>query len=337
MTSTAETLRIADPRRRTGAGLLGILCLILLGEILTPNPWAVLWPVLPVLGAAALLLSQTQYPVLGWVMPLLTIGGLFVVKGADQPWGWCLAAGSMAAAMLGIAEREGAPIERRAWAYLPVLTLAAMFPLAPGYRDFINSAAGWIHSEEARQLAVLESTPMPAEQKVAAGQLIASGIQFGLVLAQNILPVFLFVWVALLVHLAERMARRLAELVKRPLPEVAPFEQLRMPDGMVWLLVGGLALVALRDPRVMPVGLNLSIAVGLAFALQGLSVVKVFLVTHGMTPGLITMLFLFTTLTMWPILPVACAGVGLMDLWLDFRRLDAGAKTDEREGDNLWK
>jgi uncharacterized protein YybS (DUF2232 family) len=83
----------------------------------------------------------------------------------------------------------------------------------------------------------------------------------------------------------------------------------------------------------VPVGLNLAIAVGLAFALQGLSVVKVFLVAHGMTPGLIALLFLFTTLTMWPILPLACAGVGLMDLWLDFRRLDAGAV----EGGNSWK
>jgi hypothetical protein len=337
VTSTAETIRIADPRRRTGAGLLGILCLILLGQLLTPEPWMVLWPVLPVLGAAALLLSQTQYPVLGWLMPLVTIGGLFILKAADQPWGWCLAAGSLAAAMLGIAEREGASIERRAWAYLPVLTLAAIFPLAPGYKEFIASAATAIHAEEARQLAVLESTPMAVEQKVAAGQLIASGIQFGLMLAQNILPVFLFVWITLLVHLAERMARRLAELVRRPLPAVAPFERLRMPDGMVWLLILGLALVALRDPRTVPVGLNLSIAVGLAFALEGLAVVKVFLVTHGMTPGLITLLFLFTALTMWPILPLACAGVGLMDLWLDFRRLEPRAKTNEQEGDNPWK
>jgi len=89
----------------------------------------------------------------------------------------------------------------------------------------------------------------------------------------------------------------------------------------------------LRDPRTVPVGLNLSIAVGLAFALQGLSVVKVFLVSHGMTPGLIALLFLFTTLTMWPILPLACAGVGLMDLWLDFRRLEPGAP----EGGVSWK
>ena len=329
MTSTAE---IADPRRRTGAGLLGILCLILLGELLTPQgPWSMLWPVVPVLGAASLLLSQTQLPAIGWLVPALTLAGLALAGAASEPWGWCLAAGTMASAMLGFAEKEGATIEKKAWAYLPVLTLAALFPLAPGYVAFVADAVGKLHAEEARQLAVLDQTPMAVEQKVAAGQLIASGIQFALVLAQNVLPTFLFVWIALLVSLAERMARRLAELVKRPLAEPVPFERLRMPDGMVWLLILGIAVVTLRDPKTVPVGLNLALAVTLAFALQGLSVVKVFLVSHGMTPGLIALLFLFTTLTMWPILPLACAGVGLMDLWLDFRRLGAP------EGGVSWK
>jgi len=225
VTSTAETIRIADPRRRTGAGLLGILCLILLGELLTPQgPWAMLWPIVPVLGAATLLLSQTQVPAIGWLVPALTLAGLAIFGWTSEPWGWCLAAGSMAAAMLGFADRERTPAERRAWAYLPVLALAALFPLAPNYADFVAAVAGKLHAEEARQLAVLDTTTMAAEQKVAAAQLVGSGIQFGLVLAQNILPVFLFVWVALLVHLAERMARRLAELVKRPLPEPLAFE-----------------------------------------------------------------------------------------------------------------
>jgi uncharacterized membrane protein YjjB (DUF3815 family) len=337
VTSTAETVRIADPRRRTGAGLLGILCLILLGQLLTPEPWMVLWPVLPVVGAAALLLSQTPYPLLGWLLPLGAISAVFALGAQGQTWGWCLAAGSVAAALLGLAERQGQSLERRAWAYLPVFALAAVIPLAPGYAQFIGAAADAIKSEEGRQLAVLQSTPMAADQKVAAEQLIASGIQFGLLLAQNVLPMFLFVWVALLVHLAERLARRLADLVRRPLTGNFPFEQLRLPDGMVWLLVVGILLVVVRDPRTVPVGVNLAGSVALAFALQGLSVVKVYLVTHGMTPGLIALLFLFTLLTMWPILPLACAAVGLMDLWLDFRRLEPRAEGEEPEGGNLWK
>ena len=52
------------------AGSVWILALILLGQLLTPEPWTYLWPVLPVAGAAALLLAQTGVPAAGWLPPL---------------------------------------------------------------------------------------------------------------------------------------------------------------------------------------------------------------------------------------------------------------------------
>jgi len=337
VTSTADPALTADTRRRTGAGLLGILCLILLGQALTPEPWMYLWPMLPIVGAAALLLTQTQFPALGWFPPLACLGALFAFQSAGEPWGWCLVAGALAAAMLGLAEREGAEPTRRAWAFLPVLTLAAAFPLAPGYGELTDAVARAITSEEVRQLASLRGMNMPADQKVAVEQMLALTTAAELSIVRHVLPAFLFVWIVLLVHLAERMARRLAELVRRPLAPAAPFANWRLPDGAVWLLVAGLTLLATRDARVVPVGINLAVAVGLAFALQGLAVVKSFLTTHGMTPGLVTMLFLFTSLTLGPVVPMACAGVGLMDLWLDFRRLEPRADKIEPEGGDPWK
>src|SRR5205823_2724529 len=101
--------------------------------------------------------------------------------------------------------------------------------------------------------------------------------------------------------------------------------------------VAGLALVVSKDARVAPVGLNLAASVGLAFALQGFAVVQAFLTSAGMTPGLVTLLFLFVALAMWPILPIGCAGVGLMDVWLDFRRLEPRTIDDGPEGGRPWK
>jgi hypothetical protein len=211
------------------------------------------------------------------------------------------------------------------------VALAATFPLAPGYRELVARLTSLITGEEARQLASFRAMALDPEQRLAVEQLVAASTKAELEIAKNVLPTVIFVWLALLVQLAERMARRLAELVRRPLLPPAPFAAWRLPDGAIWLLVLGLALVAARDPNVGPVGLNLAAAVGIGFGLQGLAVFKWFLARQGMTPGLVVLMLAFAALLLGPVLPMAAAGVGLMDQWLDFRRLESG------EGGWSWK
>jgi hypothetical protein len=331
VTSTVDRSFGAESRRRTGAGLLGILSLILLGQLVTPEPWTYLWPVLPVVGAAGLLLAQTNVPVLGWAPTVACLVSIFALGMTDQPWAWCLTAGALASSLLGVAERAGTESERRAWAYLPIVALAATFPLAPGYRDLIARIAQAISGEEARQLASFRQMALEPDQRLAVEQMIALSTEVELKIAQNVLPTVIFAWLALLVQLAERMARRLAELVRRPLLPSPPFALWRLPDGAVWLFVLGLGLVAARDDSARPVGVNLAAAVGIGFALQGLAVVKWFLAGQGMSPALVVLMFAFTSLLLGPVVPLAAAGVGLMDQWLDFRKLESS------EGGRSWK
>ena len=117
MTSTVDRSFGSDSRRRTGAGLLGILSLILLGQLITPEPWTYLWPVLPVVGAAGLLLAQTNVPVLGWAPVAASLAAIFAFGVSDQPWAWCLAAGALASTLLGVAERQGTELPE--WAKQP--------------------------------------------------------------------------------------------------------------------------------------------------------------------------------------------------------------------------
>jgi len=56
-----------------------------------------------------------------------------------------------------------------------------------------------------------------------------------------------------------------------------------------------------------------------------------------MAPGLVLMLFVFAWFMLGPVLLVAATGVGLMDLWLDFRHLEPRAEEHEPEGDRPWK
>jgi hypothetical protein len=334
---------IADPgfeavtRRRTGAGLLGILALILLGQLLTPEPWTYLWPVLPVAGAAALLLAQTGVPAAGWLPPLASAMALLFFGVADQPWAWCLLAGVVAAALMGLAERRGHVDSNRLWAYLPLVVLAAAFPLAPGYKEFVERVAGAIRAQEARQILSLKELALRPDQRLAFEQFVGAVTDRQVAVVQAVLPTLLFAWVALLVHLAERMAHRLAELVRRPLSPTLPFTAWRLPDGAVWLFIAGLALVAAREARIEPVGVNLAAATGLAFGVQGLAVMKSMLSSQGMAPGMVMMLFVFVWFMLGPVLLVAATGLGLMDLWLDFRHLEPRADEGEPEGGRPWK
>ncbi len=337
MTSTADPGYAAVTRRRTGAGLLGILALILLGQLLTPEPWTYLWPVLPVAGAAALLLAQTGVPAAGWLPPLACVAALWSLGAAAQPWAWCLVAGVSAAALLGLAERRGRDDSFRLWAYLPLVVLAAAFPLAPGYREFLDRVVAAIKGQEARQLAALQDVTFRPDQRLALEQFVGAVTTRQVAIVQAVLPTLLFAWVAVLVHLAERMAHRLAELVRRPLLPRVPFAAWRLPGGAVWLFIAGLALLAAREARVEPVGINLAAASGLAFGVQGLAVMKSVLSSQGMAPGMVMLLFVFVWFMLGPLLLVAATGVGLMDLWLDFRHLEPRAEEHEPEGGRPWK
>lgn len=337
MTSIADPGFEAVTRRRTGAGLLGILALILLGQLLTPEPWTYLWPVLPVAGAAALLLAQTGVKAAGWLTPLASAGTLALFGVAGEPWAWCLMAGVFAAALLGLAQRQGREDATRLWAYLPLVLLAAAFPLTPGYREFLDRVVGAIRGQEARQIAALREVAFRPDQRLALEQFVGAVTDRQAVIVSTVLPTLLFAWVALLVHLAERMAHRLAELVRRPLAPPVPFESWRLPAGVVWLFIGGLALVTLREARFEPVGINLAASTGLAFGVQGLAVLKSVLSSQGMAPGMVMMLFVFVWFMLGPVLLVAATGVGLMDLWLDFRHLEPRADEGEPEGGRPWK
>jgi hypothetical protein len=85
------------------------------------------------------------------------------------------------------------------------------------------------------------------------------------------------------------------------------------------------------------VGINLAAASGLAFSLQGLAVMKSVLSSQGMSPGMVMLLFAFVWFMLGPVLLLAATGVGLMDLWLDFRRLEPRAEEHEPEGGRPWK
>jgi hypothetical protein len=126
----------------------------------------------------------------------------------------------VAAALLGLARAERRRGRRPAWAYLPIIVLAAAFPLAPATAS--SSTVGRRRLQARRRASSrrlqdvsFRPTSVRRSRSSSASVTVAAGARAGRAADRAVR------WVALLVHLAERMARALAELVRGRLRRAA--------------------------------------------------------------------------------------------------------------------
>jgi uncharacterized protein YybS (DUF2232 family) len=98
-----------------------------------------------------------------------------------------------------------------------------------------------------------------------------------------------------------------------------PFAEEAVPDHLVWSVIAGGLLVASRQTELERVGVNLLIVLTPLYAIQGLAVFRFFFL-RVRVPRLLQALG-FGLFAMQPLLLVAVAGVGLSDLWIDFRKI----------------
>lgn len=97
-----------------------------------------------------------------------------------------------------------------------------------------------------------------------------------------------------------------------------PFAQWRLPSGLIWLLiVSGFAMLAPLEPLAL-VGRNLLAVLLPLYFLQGLAVVSSFLQRKAYPPVLKGLIYML--LIIFNPLPLVITGVGIFDLWVDFRR-----------------
>jgi uncharacterized protein YybS (DUF2232 family) len=102
-----------------------------------------------------------------------------------------------------------------------------------------------------------------------------------------------------------------------PLPGV-PFRQWRSSEWLIWLLIAGGFGTAFTDDLAHRVALNLLTVLLPVYFLQGLSVVSFFFARKGISPAFRGLGYLLITL-LNP-LPLIVTGIGIFDLWADFRK-----------------
>lgn len=138
-------------------------------------------------------------------------------------------------------------------------------------------------------------------------------------------PAFLAAY-GLLIHVANlwlgaRIAQ-ISQLLSRPWPDIA--REFRLPKAVGGLFLAGLALAFFAGPA-GPVGLVLTLTLGLLLALQGLAVTHSFL--RGSRSSVLVLSIIYFTLGLlgWPI--VFFAALGLADLIFNYRNRITDATT----------
>ena len=97
-----------------------------------------------------------------------------------------------------------------------------------------------------------------------------------------------------------------------------PFPEWKAPEQLVWLLILSGFMVAFADGMAATVALNLLVILLPVYFLQGLAVIDCFFRRKAFSPVIRTIGYLLVTLV--NPLPMLVTGIGVFDLWADFRK-----------------
>jgi Predicted membrane protein (DUF2232) len=239
---------------------------------------------------------------------VLTGGALWLTRGGPAPAPLWNAVGMVTSGLLlgGLSRGKVAPRHVLTGATVPLALVLAY------------GALTWEREALARRLdeavRFQVGDAMPAEMRAEMTSFLlglapasAALIGFGLVLAAY--------------AVAARVFPRFGVFV----PPLGPFGHLRLPFGLVWSFAAGLALAIFghaTDRRgLFLAGVNVTLIHGAAFLAAGLAVGQHVLAARGIPRGMRWLGGVIALLVM-P-MPFLIAGIGLLDFWLDFRRLTA--------------
>ena len=212
---------------------------------------------------------------------------------------------------------------RRGWAWdkAVAMTLAMVVVWAAlalgGYlvaqgETFTGTVGQYVHTEIAR---ALEASTLPGQSEADRAQMAATAEQMTSLLVK-IYPGLAVTVTGLLLLLTVLLLTRLS----RGRFEIAgpPFSLWKSPEHLVWLLIAGGFGGLLADGWVQVAAWNLLAVLLPLYFLQGLAVVSFFFQRKGFSPLMRAMGYMLLML----INPfqLLVAGIGVFDLWIDFRK-----------------
>ena len=295
----------------------------------TPFPWARLWLMIPV-AVLVSLLSAWRFGAWSVLVPVLLFGAAMALEGPFSLWVWWVPVTSLTGVWMGLREEGGgAAAGERAWMLLPVLLLAAGLPWTLHYPELVGRAQRELHAGDQAWMEMGQQFGYRAERLGALQRAVEEQAKARDQILPYVLPTVLFVWVALLVAAGRSLSGWMTGVLRWPPLSRARLKGWRLPDGAVWLLLLGLALLVLQWSAWAPTAWTLILNTGLAYCVQGIAVVESLLLARGVPPSIIVVTMVFVFALAFPVFVLTTVAVGLSDVWLDYRRIEPTPDRDQ--------
>lgn len=209
--------------------------------------------------------------------------------------------------------------------FLSVLLLWAKSPDGRPYYQMMREEAGSFFQAQSEMLVKNGEVP---QDRVEASRKFLEKFYVDLLPGWMASTCLLLGWFG--ASIAGRLLARLSSRVRPP----DPFRLFAWPEPMVFGVIAAIGLLAaaplLKDPQAWSVwGGSLLVLFGTAYFLMGLAVVSFFFWKWRLHPAL--RIALYTAVFLMPSSVVALALLGVLDLWMDFRKLKPAAPAEGKD------
>jgi hypothetical protein len=241
-------------------------------------------------------------------------------------WVWWPAVAGLAGLWMGLREEGGGPTSgERAWMLLPVLVFAAWMPWSPSYAGFASRVESELTRADQQLVDIARQTGSTGDRLATVERAVSENARLRQQALPSLLPSALFVWMVMLIAAGRLFASRAAGLLKWPPLSRTELRMWRLPDTAVWVFLAGLAILVTPWRAGASTAWTLLLNSGLGYSIQGVAVVEALLLARGLPPTLIVLTLAFVFALAMPVFMLTSVAVGLSDVWLDYRRLDAPA------------
>jgi len=319
---------IAEARPAGRPSLLRTALLLLLlgfGAGQTPLPWGALWLAIP-LATAVSLLAAWRFGRWALVFPAALAAFAPLVGGPDALWTWWTPGAALSGVWMGLAEERGVAPGERAWTLVPVLVLAAALPWSVRYHDLVAGVDRELKLGDAQMIELFRQLGYTGDRLTAFQHVVHDNARVRLQALPHVLPTLLFVWTAVLVGAGRSLAARATGMLGWPGLTRGRLLDWRLPDGVLWMFLAGLALLVSPWAQSAPTAWTLLLNSGLGYCVQGVAVVESLLLARGVPSSIIVLTMVFVFTIAMPVFVLTTAAVGLSDVWLDYRRLEPAAE-----------